>query len=228
MRTFDYALALLISLAAAVPANADVLFSTIHTPLTPNSTRIEWPNTGTSGSVVRGGPLAESFYAPVATSINSVSLRLNANTPSDGGSVLVFIAPDTGLGGVGVASSPTFTGSGPTLAMTGAIQLGSIADSLFVHIVGGRIANVQHKSTYRGRRVLAWGRKYPWDRRHSIHREMGVRHHSIYHWNRHDRPVGLLAGWCRWLPGVRSAGNVFGHTVFHCRDNSGSEQSLHR
>jgi hypothetical protein len=138
MKTFDYAAALLISLAA-VPANASVLFSTIHTPVTANSTRLEWPNTGTTGSVPRGGPLAESFYAPAASTITSVALQLNVNTPSDGGSVLVFLVPDTGIGGVGVASSPTFTGTGPTLALTGAIQIGSIADALLSTSPGGAL-----------------------------------------------------------------------------------------
>jgi hypothetical protein len=128
----------LLAALAAVPANATVLFNTVHTPTSANSTRLTLPNTGTS-SVSRGGPIGDSFFVPSATTITDVKLQLTANTPSDGGSVLVFLVPDTGTGGTGVAALPTFTGSGSSLALTGAIQIGSIADSLLPSTTAGTL-----------------------------------------------------------------------------------------
>jgi hypothetical protein len=129
----------LLAALAAVPAHATVLFSTVHTPTTPNSTRLILPNTGTTGSVPRGGPIGDSFFVPAATTITDVKLQLTANTPTDGGSVLVYLVPDTATGGTGVAALPTFTGSGATLALTGAIQIGSIADSLLPSTTAGTL-----------------------------------------------------------------------------------------
>jgi hypothetical protein len=129
MKVSGFALALLTTIAA-VPANAEVVFSTVHTPVTPNWTRVTLPNTGITGAVPRGGPIGMSFYVSAATTITNVSLQLTANNPADGATTLVYIVPDTGTGGPGVAAMPTFTGSGPTLEMTGAILVGSLLDSL--------------------------------------------------------------------------------------------------
>jgi hypothetical protein len=133
-----YAVGLLISLGA-VPASADVLFSTVHTLATANSTRLELPNTGSSGAVPRGGPIGESFDVTSATTLTDVKLQLTANNPLDGGSVLVFLVPDDGANGFGVAGTPTYTGSGSSLALTGAIQIGSIADSLLPSTTAGTL-----------------------------------------------------------------------------------------
>ncbi|HEY0184309.1 MAG TPA: hypothetical protein VGC09_15975 [Rhodopila sp.] len=138
MKTSALAVGLLIALGA-VPANADVVFSTMHTPVTPNSTRITLPNSGVSGSVPRGGPIAESFYVSAATTITDVKLQLTANNPSDGASVLVYLVPDTGAGGTGVAALPTFTGTGSSLSLSGATLIGSIADSLLSSTTSGSL-----------------------------------------------------------------------------------------
>jgi hypothetical protein len=137
MKRSALAVGLLAALAAA-PASATVLFSTVHTPATPNSTRLTLPNTGTTGGVPRGGPIGESFYVSADTTITSVSLRLAANNPSDGGSVLIYLVPNIG-GSAGIAGLPTFTGSGSTLALTGAIQVGSILDSALVNTAAGTL-----------------------------------------------------------------------------------------
>ena len=129
----------LLAVFAVAPASATVLFSTVHTPATANSTRLVLPNSGTSGSVPRGGPLGESFYVPAATTINKVSLQLTANTPSDGGSVLVFLVSNVG-GSTGVAALPAFSGSGSSLSLTGAIQIGAILDSALPNTAGGTLA----------------------------------------------------------------------------------------
>lgn len=126
MKLFALAVGILAALAAT-PADATVLFSTVHTPATPNSTRLVLPNTGTS-SVPRGGPIGESFFVPADTTLTSVSLQLAANTPGDGASVLIYLVPNTG-GSTGIAGMPAFSGSGSSLALTGAIQIGSILDS---------------------------------------------------------------------------------------------------
>jgi hypothetical protein len=138
MKTSALAVGLLTAFTA-VPASATVLFSTIHTPATPNSTRLVLPATGSSGSVPRGGPIGESFYVPTATTITDVQLQLTANNPSDGASVQIFLAPDTGTGGAGVAASPTYAGSGSTLTLTGATQIGLIADSLLPSTASGTL-----------------------------------------------------------------------------------------
>ncbi len=133
--------ALVVGLLAAfsvVPANATVVFSTLHTPATANSTRLVLPNSGTSGSVPRGGPIGESFYVPVATAISSVSLQLTANTPTDGASVLIYVVPNVG-GSAGVAGLPKFTGTGLSLSLTNAVQIGSILDSALPNTAAGAL-----------------------------------------------------------------------------------------
>ena len=138
MKTSAVAFGLLVALVA-IPARATVLLSTIHSPTTVNATRFTWPNYGSSGSVPRGGPIGMSFNVSAASTITDVKLQLSANNPSDGGSVLVFLVPDTGLGGPGTAASPTFTGTGNTLALTGATQIGSILDSALPSIAAGAL-----------------------------------------------------------------------------------------
>jgi hypothetical protein len=137
MRLSALAVGLLAALAAA-PANATVLFSTVHTPATVNGTRLNLPNTGSTGALPRGGPIGESFNVPTDTTITSVSLQLTALDNSDGASVLIYLVPNTG-GATGIAGSPTFTGAGSTLALTGAIQIGSMLDSALVTTPAGAL-----------------------------------------------------------------------------------------
>ena len=71
------------------------------------------------------------FNAPTNTTISQVQLQLTDNTPTDGGSVLVYIVPNV-VGGPIAGSHPAFTGTGSTLALTGAVAgnlIGTIADS---------------------------------------------------------------------------------------------------
>ncbi len=118
--------------AAGQASTNNVVFSTLHTVASPNTTRFILPNTGTA-PVTRGGPIGMSFYVPAATYITSVSLQLNANVGTDSTSANVYLVPDDGSGGApGVAGLPTFTGSGSTLVLTGAILLGSILDSALI------------------------------------------------------------------------------------------------
>jgi hypothetical protein len=66
---------------------------------------------------------AASFYAP-ATNFTQISLMLSDITPSDTGSVLVYLVPDNGAGGgKGLAGSPV------TIAPTNSQLIGTIFDS---------------------------------------------------------------------------------------------------
>lgn len=130
MRRLVFALGLsLVPVAMAAPANANVLFDTINgttwsgfrgrmvAPGTPSTTN------PLSSLVTQGGPLAVSFFASYETDITQVSLRMNASTPGDGGSVLVYLVPDAG----GVPSNDGQTGT--AFDFTNAILLGTILDS---------------------------------------------------------------------------------------------------
>jgi hypothetical protein len=71
------------------------------------------------------GILGSSFYVSGTPDFNSLTLALSATAPGDGGSVMVYLMPDDGTGGLGVAGSPDFSGVGfPTL--------GTISDSALV------------------------------------------------------------------------------------------------
>lgn len=70
----------------------------------------------------RGGPIAFEFNSGTATTLGAVELQLNALNPSDGGTVNVFLVPNN-------AGSPSFTGTGKSLAFSGATLRGSISDS---------------------------------------------------------------------------------------------------
>lgn len=79
------------------------------------------------------GPIAESFFAPTATTLTSVTLRLSRMTEADGplDSIMVYLVPDDGSNGFSTAGSPTNNGlSGASFAFTGATLIGSIAESL--------------------------------------------------------------------------------------------------
>src|SRR5579864_592000 len=137
MRTQALAVGLFAMLSAA-PASADVLLNTLHNTQTPQSTRITVPG----GALARGGPLAMEFDVTTTTSIDKVMLQLNANSPGDGGSVLVYIVPNnptpipTNIAG----DHPNFTGNGSTLALTDATVghlIGTILDSSLSSAIAG-------------------------------------------------------------------------------------------
>jgi len=105
------------ALMLASPASADVIYDTLHQGGLLSATGI--PNLG---------PLAISFDVPTATTITDVQLLMNAITPGDGGTVMVYLVPDDGTGGgTGKAGSP----SGGT-AFNGKSLIGTIADSQLV------------------------------------------------------------------------------------------------
>ncbi|GEM_PF-3242548 len=127
--------AALISVATALPAKAAVLFDTINGTTQNPTARARMVSVGycslpTGGCtpVAEGGPLAVSFFAPYDTDIAKVSLKLFANTPTDGGSVMIYLVSDTTPGAP--PNAPTNNGvSGMGFNFTGATLLGTILDS---------------------------------------------------------------------------------------------------
>ncbi len=72
--------------------------------------------------------MADSFYA-ATPDFSQVSVLLSADTPSDGGSSMLYLVPNTG-GTPGAGGSPTFaTSAGNFAGFTGAELIGGIADS---------------------------------------------------------------------------------------------------
>jgi hypothetical protein len=100
----------------AAPASAGVIYDTIHGTEQLSATAIAGPS----------GPLAISFNMPTAGALSDIKLLMNANTPSDGGSVLVYLVPDTG-GSPGNAGLPNGGN-----AFTGKTLIGTILDSQLV------------------------------------------------------------------------------------------------
>ena len=138
IRSFPAAVCALAMLSAA-PASAAVIYDTIHTTTSPNSTRISLPgslsaNTGTA-IIQRGGPIGVQFNMTSSSVVTSVQMQLTANDNTDLGAVLVYIVPDAG-------GHPAFTGNGPTLALTDADAthlFGTIQDSQLLTTAGGSV-----------------------------------------------------------------------------------------
>jgi hypothetical protein len=86
-------------------------------------------NAGSDGFTEQ--PLAASFFASGSPVFSNITLELAATTPTDNGSIGVYIVPDDGTGGgLGKAGTPTYTPGGATFsAFTGAQQVGTILDS---------------------------------------------------------------------------------------------------
>jgi hypothetical protein len=102
--------------AGLLPGNA--LFSSYVTnSLDTNSVALHPPSTAQGGSAA-----AQEFTAAGAATISSLTFRLSDPTPSDGGSLMVFLVPNNASPGLNIPSS-----SG--LSLTGDIELGTIADS---------------------------------------------------------------------------------------------------
>ncbi len=121
MRRFAYMIGLMAT-AAAAPAQAGVMFDTIGGTTQSENTPARIAAPGSSGPVNQGGPLGVSFSSGFATNITSVTVRLSSSTPSDLGSVMVYLVNDS-------SGSPADSGTGITYAMTAPILLGSILDS---------------------------------------------------------------------------------------------------
>jgi hypothetical protein len=119
----------LVAISLAMPASAGPLLDTLHSTPAPNATRATVPG----GALLRGGPLAMEFDATGGT-INQIQLQLNANAPSDGGAVSVYIVPNA-PGGNLAGDHPALSGSGSTLTLTNADAghlIGTIADASLV------------------------------------------------------------------------------------------------
>jgi hypothetical protein len=71
--------------------------------------------------------MAASFSDPGTPNFNSVTLALTADSPSDGGSTMVYLVPDDGSGAPDVAGSPLLNGAGASFV--DAVLLGTILDS---------------------------------------------------------------------------------------------------
>ena len=130
MKTRILTLGALAILTANV-ANAGVVFDTV--------TGIG-PGVGSDGPAADGATIiAQSFTA--SPSNFTISLNLSATTPHDGGSIMVFLSPDTGTNsgpggcgtpGPGVCGLPSFVGPAPGYNFTslaGSQAIGTILDS---------------------------------------------------------------------------------------------------
>ena len=130
MKTRILTLGALAILSANV-ANATVVYDTV--------TGVG-AGTGSDGPVADAATIiAQSFTAPAANF--TISLDLRASAPNDGGSVMVFLSPDTGANsgpggcgtpGPGVCGLPSFVGPGPGYNFTslaGSQAIGTILDS---------------------------------------------------------------------------------------------------
>ena len=103
-------------------AHATTYFDSINSPASASG-NADGPSDGATF-------LAASFNAAGTPDFNSVTLALNADIPSDGGSTLVFLVPDDTSGGPNVAGNPlTTTNASGMTGFSGASLLGSIADS---------------------------------------------------------------------------------------------------
>jgi hypothetical protein len=111
---------------AAVLSN-DAIFSTFVTN-SPNynSVTLHQPIASTQG----GSPVAQEFYVAAPTTIANLTFELSDPTATtDGGSILVYLVANAAS-----ASPPLPTVSG--INLTGATQLGSIADSSLLTTAG--------------------------------------------------------------------------------------------
>jgi PEP-CTERM motif len=91
-------------------ARADVVYDTIS-GLTPF---------GSDGASDGVGVIAGSFTAPGTVDFHSLTLGLSAGDPTDAGSVMVYLVPDSGGGTEGIASTPDFADQ---------VLIGSILDT---------------------------------------------------------------------------------------------------
>jgi hypothetical protein len=112
------ALSALAMLTANV-AHATTYFDTINTPAVFGG-NADGPSDGVN-------LMAASFDVPGTPNFTSVTLALTADTPSDGGSTMVYLVPDDGSGALDMAGFPMLNGAGTNFA--NAVLLGTILDS---------------------------------------------------------------------------------------------------
>jgi PEP-CTERM motif len=70
-----------------------------------------------------GSPLAQEFFVSAPATLTSLDFRLTDSTPNDGGSILVYLVADNGLG------FPSNTGTANHNVLTNKTLLGTILDS---------------------------------------------------------------------------------------------------
>jgi hypothetical protein len=106
---------------AAHAANAGVYFDSVN---------VTGANTGADGANDSITALAQSFTT-ATPDFSSITLSLLAATPSDGGSIQVFLVPDSGTGGgTGLAGTPAYSPGGPAFSsFTNAHLIGTVADA---------------------------------------------------------------------------------------------------
>ncbi|WP_158925885.1 PEP-CTERM sorting domain-containing protein [Acidisphaera sp. S103] len=109
-----------LAMLTANVANATTYFNTINSPAT---------FSGNADGPVGDGVniMAASFNVPGTPNFNSVTLALTADSPTDGGSTMVYLVPDDGSGGANMAGAPMLNGSGTNFA--NAVLVGTILDS---------------------------------------------------------------------------------------------------
>ena len=101
-------------------ANATVYF---------DSANVASPTYGYDGKSDGVIAAADSFTAGTPD-FSQVSMLLSADTPTDGGSVSVFLVPDDGTGSMGVAGNPQASTSGGVFSgFSGATLVGTISDA---------------------------------------------------------------------------------------------------
>jgi hypothetical protein len=128
---FSYAVAGLVGLMVAGPANATVVYDTITSQTVGGSKLLL--------AQQNHAPMGDMFSLPYSETITSVTVQLvdpaaTATThPTDGGSVLVYLVPS-------VSNLPSATG----VTLTNDIFLGSISDS---SLLGGGVANNETLNT---------------------------------------------------------------------------------
>jgi len=103
------------AIAAPIPGPGTPVFSSISTGV-PDAT--DFP-LATGGNGSPGSPLSQEFTLGGPATLTDLIFRISDATPSDGGSILVYLVPDSGL------NQPTHSGT----QLLGATLLGTILDS---------------------------------------------------------------------------------------------------
>jgi hypothetical protein len=124
-------------------AHAGPLYDTVNV----NAAAFNQPTDWTWIDPSSEGPAAASFTATSSTNLSSVSLELSAETPSDGGSLVVVLMPDnSGLPpftSVSQVGNPNFKPNFVLASFTNDTVLGTIADSQLSATASPSLLNVQ-------------------------------------------------------------------------------------
>jgi len=136
------------ALFAVSAANATPYLDTLH---------VGDANAAFDGVAGGATPIAMSFFAPGTPSLLSATLALSADTPTDGGSVSLYLVPDDGSGGkTGYAGSPTFTqnSSGAFTGFTSARLISTVSDASLANTASKIPTNVSVTGSVAGLSTL--------------------------------------------------------------------------